>query len=232
VVAARNEADRIKSTLDALHRAFPGALLVVADHGSKDATSGLAVEAGALVSSRAGGMPAGRGKGGAMTGATRLALERSYGEPASTFLFCDGDLGRSAAELPKLAEAVESGRCDLAIASFARSEGGGFGVALGFARRAISRLTGLDLRAPISGQRAVRGDRVEQLIPFAPGFGMEIAMTVDAVRAGYRVEEVELELEHRVTGRTLRGFLHRGRQLLDFGRVYASRRLRPRRLRR
>ena len=41
-------------------------------------------------------------------------------------------------------------------------------------------------------------------------------MTVDAVRAGYRVGEYELDLSHRATGRTFAGFLHRGRQLLDF----------------
>jgi len=53
---------------------------------------------------------------------------------------------------------------------------------------------------------------------------MEIGMTVDAVRAGFRVGEVELPLAHRATGKSLRGFLHRGRQLLDFAAVYVSRR--------
>ena len=49
-------------------------------------------------------------------------------------------------------------------------------------------------------------------------------MTVDAHRAGFRVVEVELELEHRATGRDPRGFIHRARQLAAFARVYASRR--------
>ena len=40
-------------------------------------------------------------------------------------------------------------------------------------------------------------------------------MTIDAVRAGLEVEEIELDLEHRPTGRDLRGFAHRGRQLVD-----------------
>jgi hypothetical protein len=40
-------------------------------------------------------------------------------------------------------------------------------------------------------------------------------MTIDAVRAGLSVEEPELELEHRATGRDAAGFAHRGRQLLD-----------------
>jgi hypothetical protein len=62
------------------------------------------------------------------------------------------------------------------------------------------------------------------LIPFASGYGMETAMTIDAVRAGYRVREIELDLSHRATGRSVRGFLHRARQLVDFVRAYASRR--------
>ena len=41
-------------------------------------------------------------------------------------------------------------------------------------------------------------------------------MTIDAVRAGHRVAEIELDLGHRASGRTLGGFAHRGRQLVDF----------------
>jgi hypothetical protein len=40
-------------------------------------------------------------------------------------------------------------------------------------------------------------------------------MTIDALRAGLDVREVELDLEHRATGRDLAGFVHRGRQLRD-----------------
>jgi glycosyltransferase involved in cell wall biosynthesis len=226
IVAARDEADRIVETLEALQRAFPGSRLVVASDGSKDDTSRRAAEAGAEVAS-SDGRP--RGKGGAMTVAARPLLPLAERPAPPTFVLCDGDLGASAERLVALAEAVETGRCDLAVASFARSEGGGFGIALGFARRAIRSLTGLELRAPISGQRAMRGELLLRLLPFADGFGMEIGMTVDAVRAGYRVEEVELDLAHRPTGRTLSGFVHRGRQLLAFARVYVSRRLRRRR---
>jgi hypothetical protein len=63
------------------------------------------------------------------------------------------------------------------------------------------------------------------VLPFAKGYGMETAMTIDAVRAGFRVGEFELDLEHRPTGRNVAGFLHRARQLRDFGRAYASRRV-------
>jgi glycosyltransferase involved in cell wall biosynthesis len=234
IVAARDEAERITATLEALARAFPGARVVVADDGSRDATSALAARAGAELSSRladAGPVSRrGRGKGGAMTAAASAVLAEDEGVPVSaTFVLCDGDLGASAEQLAKLAEAVEAGECDLAVASFARREGGGFGIAVGFARWAIHSLTGQRLQAPISGQRAMGGELLRRLIPFAPRFGIETAMTVDALRAGARVAEVELQLEHRATGRSAAGFLHRARQLRDFVLVYLSRRLGPRR---
>jgi hypothetical protein len=40
-------------------------------------------------------------------------------------------------------------------------------------------------------------------------------MTIDAVRAGLEVEELELALAHRATGRDIRGFAHRSRQLAE-----------------
>ena len=57
------------------------------------------------------------------------------------------------------------------------------------------------------------------MLPFARGFGMETGMTIDAVRAGFRVAEIELDLEHRATGRTLAGFVHRAGQLRDIARA-------------
>ena len=68
------------------------------------------------------------------------------------------------------------------------------------------------MTAPISGQRAMRPGVLSQLLPFATGFGMETGMTIDALRKGLTVVEVELPLEHRATGRTVAGFTHRARQ--------------------
>ena len=215
IVSAFDEEDRLAETLSALRDAFPTACVLVADDHSRDATPRLAEEGGAeLVRA-----PRRLGKGGATT----LAAERLLPEPP-TVVLCDGDLGVSAAELPKLVEALDRGEGDLAVGAFARRVGGGFGLALGFAGWAIRRRTGLELDAPISGQRALAPHVLPTVLPFAHGFGMEIGMTVDGHRAGFRLVEVELELEHRATGRTAAGFLHRFRQLLDFARVYAARR--------
>jgi glycosyltransferase involved in cell wall biosynthesis len=218
VVAARNEADRVGETVAALRRTFPAAAIWVADDASTDGTAEVAMAAGAQVVSR--GRP--HGKGANVTATAEAALSA---EPApGLFLLCDGDLGASAAHLGPLVEAVEGGECDLAVAAFSRRVGGGFGLALGFAHWAIRRLCGAETAAPISGQRALRVDTLRACLPFAAGFGMEIGMTVDAVRAGYRLGEYELDLEHRATGRSLAGFLHRGYQLRDFARAYRGRR--------
>lgn len=218
IAAARNEADRIGQTLDALAAAMPGARLWVADDASTDGTAEVAMQHGAQVVSRR----SPHGKGGNVTAAAEAALSELEGE--ATVLLCDADLGTSAGELAALVEAVERGECDLAVAAFAKREGGGFGFALGYARDQIEKLSGFRADAPISGQRAMRSSTLRELLPFADSFGMEIGMTVDAVRAGKTVKEIELPLEHRATHRTLSGFLHRGRQYLDFRRAVRARR--------
>ena len=220
IVAAHEEEDRIGATLTALARAFPAASIFVADDGSTDATASIARAAGATVVFSGSAM----GKGQAMTLAARSALERAdAGEGEPLFLLCDGDLGGSASRLAPLADAVRDGQAEVAVAVFATRAGGGFGLALTFARWAIRRRCGLRTRAPISGQRVLTAAALRDVLPFAAGFGMELAITIDAVRAGHRVSEIELDLHHRITARTPAGFAHRARQLLDFMRVYATR---------
>jgi glycosyltransferase involved in cell wall biosynthesis len=219
IVTARNEADRLPATLAALAAAFPQARVLVADDASSDDTAAVAAAGGAEVVTA----PRPLGKGGAATLAAQRLLALAQQPEPPVVVLCDGDLADSAGALAMLVEEVRAGRADLAVAAFARRVGGGFGWALGFARWAIRRRCGLELQAPISGQRALRAELLPSVVPFAPRFGMEIGMTIDAARAGYRVVEVELPLAHRATGRTLRGFLHRGRQLRDFVAVYRSR---------
>jgi len=252
IVAAYNEAPRIEATLAALAAALPGAPLWVADDGSTDATASLARRAGARVvrSERM----VGKGGIATLAARDALddawnarnarnawnARAHTYarvpdqksnalhhhgpGDEGPIFIVCDGDLAESAAKLGALADAVRHGDADMAVAAFATRIGGGVGLAVAFARWAIRRRCGLQTRAPISGQRALRASVLEDVLPFARGFGMEIGMTIDATRAGHRIVEVELDLSHRATGRTISGFAHRGRQLVDFVRVYFARR--------
>ncbi|HEX3511245.1 MAG TPA: glycosyltransferase [Solirubrobacteraceae bacterium] len=219
LVAARDESARIAATLRALETALPHAELWLADDASRDETARIARRMGARVVQ----MERHAGKGAAMSAAAAAAL-RALGEKDAVFLLCDADLGASAGELAELARAVAAGEADLAIAAFARPRGGGLGLVVGFARRSLARRTGKRLRAPLSGQRALRASSLARLLPFAHGYGMELGMTLDAWRLGMAIAEVELDLEHRATGRTPAGFAHRARQLVDLARALAARR--------
>ena len=196
LVAARDEADVIADTVRTLRANFPQAEVVVADDGSRDATAENAEEAGATVLRLAA-----QGKGQALSAAERAA-------PPGMLLLCDADLRGDLR--PLLA-----GDADLTIAAFTHREGGGFGIAKRVARAVIRSITGLDMREPLSGQRALSSRARRAVFPLAAGFGAETRMTIDAARARLAIEERELELRHRATGRDARGFAHRGRQLVD-----------------
>jgi hypothetical protein len=195
LVAARDEEKRIAETVAALRQAFPDAEVLVADDGSRDATAERAEAAGAVVLRLRR-----RGKGQALTAAERAA-------PAGTVLLVDADVRGDLTALP--------GDAGVQVAVFAEARGGGFGIAKRTARALIRLRTGFAPREPLSGQRALSARARAAVFPLAPGFGAETRMTIDALLAGERVEEVELPLEHRSTGRDVRGFAHRGRQLLD-----------------
>jgi glycosyltransferase involved in cell wall biosynthesis len=214
IVTARNEAERLGATLRTLRATFPTAGIWVADDASEDATAHVALQEGARLV-RA---PKRLGKGGAAT----LAAEALLGEGDPAVVLADADLGESARELGRLVDGLAG--ADLTIATFAKRVGGGFGIAVGAARQAIKRTTGQTMEAPISGQRAMRPGVLPSLLPFATGFGMETGMTIDALRKGLRLSEIPLDLEHRATGKSLKGFIHRGRQTRDILRAYASRR--------
>jgi hypothetical protein len=60
--------------------------------------------------------------------------------------------------------------------------------------------------------------------PLARGFGVEVGLTIDALRAGARVVECPVPLRHRVTGTGWRDQWHRARQYRDVRRALAARR--------
>ena len=156
---------------------------MVADDASTDQTSDVALLHGAQVVARR----RSHGKGGNVTAAAESVMGRAADPQPPTFLLCDADLGSSAAELRLLVEAIEGGSCDLAIGAFRDRVGGGFGITLGFARWAIERRCGYRAGAALSGQRAMRAEVLGDVLPLAAGYGLETAMTIDAVRGGYRL---------------------------------------------
>jgi glucosyl-3-phosphoglycerate synthase len=212
LVAAHEESALIAATVTAVHQLVDE--VVVIDDGSKDGTASVALVAGATVlrASRR------RGKGRAIEEALdRLPL-------AHTWLLVDGDLGGTASRLAPLVAAVREGGAEVAIAAFPKLGGGGFGIVKRTAARLIEATCGFQAREPLSGQRALTAAALAAVRPLAPGFGLEVAMTIDAVRAGLTVIEIPIEgLSHRPTGRGVRGFAHRARQGADILAAAAGR---------
>lgn len=226
IIPCKDEADRIAATVGAV-LALPGVdRVVVVDDGSSDETAGVADAAGADVIVHA----RNAGKAAALeTGVRHLrALEAGDAHAPRHLLFVDGDLEGSAANLDVLLPPVLEGRADMTIATLPPQKvaGGGHGFVVRLARDGVARLTGWTPVQPLSGMRCLTAEAFEAASPLAPGWGVEVGLTVDVLTAGLRVEEVPCELQHRVSGRDWRGQVHRAGQYRDVWRALTRRRLR------
>ncbi|MDQ1710620.1 MAG: hypothetical protein QOE45_70 [Frankiaceae bacterium] len=220
VVPAKDEAARIADTVRAA-RAIDGvALVVVVDDGSTDGTAEAASAAGATIVRH----PRNRGKAAAMTTGAAAVADR-----ALHLLFLDADLRDTAGAGAALLAPIRAGTADAAVATLPRTPGaGGHGFVVRLARDGIERATGWSPAQPLSGQRALTRAAFDAVLPLARGFGVETGMTIDLLRNGFRVVEVEVPMAHRVTGTGWRDQLHRARQYRDVRRALAARRPDPR----
>jgi hypothetical protein len=212
VIPAKNESDRIQATVKAA-AGLPGAdMLIVVDDGSTDDTGFVAENAGAIVLRHA----RSRGKGTALeTGAEAVGLlERNEErEVPRHLLFLDADLAESAAHAAALVQPVRDGQADMTIAVFSeRVRAGGHGFVVALSGSGIRRATGWLPAQPLNGQRCLTRAAFEAARPLAPGWGVETGMTIDLLRRGLRVTEVEVPMAHRATGSDWHAQLHRARQ--------------------
>lgn len=223
IVSAKDEAERLGATLEALARINLVDLVVVVDDGSTDDTLAIARDRGAQTVAHETNM----GKAQAMTsGAKVVALLEAEDGPYRTdtpraLLFVDADLEDSAANLGFLCGPVLAGQADMAIATLPpqKKAGGGFGFVVQRARDGIAQLAGRTMTQPLSGMRCITREAFEAALPLAKGWGVEVGLTVDVLRNRGRVLEVPVELHHRVTGRGPRAQLHRLKQYRDVARA-------------
>lgn len=194
--------------------ALPGvSRVIVVDDGSHDQTAAEAEQAGAGVLRLA----RNQGKGAALRRGLDLAR-------TDLVLFLDADLGESAALAAALVPPVACGPAAMTIAHLVppagdpAKQGGGFGLVVRLARGGIRALTGLTMQSPLSGQRCLHRDLARQ-VGLAGGFGVEVSLTLEVARRGGNIVEVPLPMTHAVTGRSLAGFLHRGRQFWEVLKV-------------
>lgn len=212
VIPAKDEALRIAATVTAAYTIPSVTTVVVVDDGSTDDTARVAQAAGALVIRH----PRNRGKAAAMTSGA-LAVQDDV------LLFLDADLGATASEGALLLAALADADC--AVAAVPPAPGaGGHGFVVRLARDGIAKRTGWTPACPLSGQRAITRAAFRAAMPLAYGFGVETAMTIDLLRHGFHVVEVETAMAHRVTGTKPRDQWHRAKQFVHVALALAKRR--------
>lgn len=205
VVPAFNEEGFIETTLNNIKNNEIIDEIIVVDDGSTDNTSKIVQNMGIKLIK----LKENHGKGYAI----KEAISR---EDFEYLVLIDGDLGKTSNEVNKLVFPVINGEADVTIARFKKpKKKGGFGLVKGLAKYGIYLLTGQKIDTTLSGQRVYKREVVDKILFIPDKFGVEIAMTAETLKNGFKIKEIEVDMTHRETGRDIRGFIHRGKQFFD-----------------
>lgn len=225
VIPARDAAARIQATVAAA-RALPGVeVVVVTDDGSSDETARYAAASGAIIASH----QRARGRAAAIeSGVNALGVleQRDRRPECGTVLVLDAGLGASAAAAQQLIGPVVTQRADLVVGIPARTAGQAdesLDLVATTAARGIAELAGWTPRAPLATNRCLTRRAYELASPLAAGDGADVGMTIDLLRAGLRVQEVEVDLDDAEAVAGLAARLDRALVLADVTRALAAR---------
>ena len=198
-IPAWNEEENLPAVLDELQTELPGADVLVVDDGSTDATGAVARAQGAHVLA----FPENRGLRAGIAAGYGYAHEHDYAVCGRV----DADGQHPVAELRRLVDEVQAGRCDVAVGSRYlsgddhapyryRLEGPRrFGTAV--TRRAMRVVLRRPFHDPMSGMWAVGAAATELLSrPYTSG-APEVEALVRVTNAGLRLEEVPVEMRPR-----------------------------------
>ncbi|RBP45569.1 glycosyltransferase family 2 protein [Garciella nitratireducens] len=213
LIPAFNEEKRIGNTLKPLIDSDLIDEIIVIDDGSLDHTAKKARDYGVIVSRLEKNM----GKGWALQHGIKQAKGNIIG-------FLDGDVEESSIEIEKLIQPIIDEQCDVTIAKFPPStKKGGFGFVKKLAQKGIYFYTKKQISSSLSGQRVFKREVLENIGFPIGGYGVEVDMTIDILKKGYKISEVPVNMKHAETGRDLEGFKHRGKQFLDIFYVLLKR---------
>lgn len=205
VVPVYNEESFIKNTIENIKKIDLIDEIIVVDDGSTDNTKEIISKLDVTYIR----LDKNRGKGYAIS----TAIKNTNFEYLALL---DGDLGRTSDEAVKLILPAINNEADVIIARFKKpKKKGGFGLVKNLANRGVYFYTKSNVTSTLSGQR-VYSRKVIDSIDYIPNrFGVEVAMTIETLRKGFSIKEVDVEMIHRETERNLEGFIHRGKQFFN-----------------
>lgn len=208
-VPVYNEADLIIETINGLKKVDLIDEILIINDGSTDNTGEVIKGLGVSTIT----LPKNQGKGYAMK---RAIEDREYDYIA----FVDGDLGPTSIEIEKLISPVILDETDFTVAKFSDTltkthTKGGFGFVKGLAKKGVYFYTKKEIDTSLSGQRVYKKEVMEIMEYIPARYGIEVAMTIQALNNDFRFKEIPVSMTHRYSGRSLEGFKHRGKQFLD-----------------
>ena len=214
LIAAYNEESAIRKTVESLKKISSITKIIVVDDGSSDKTIEEAKAAGAYVITQ----DQNRGKGAALT----RGMSEIVTDDNDIILLIDADIREGAIEANKLLLPIMENKADYTIARFKKNKsGGGFGIVKSYANLCGNLFGAQKLLAPLSGQRAARYAIMRHMV-FANNYGCEISQNIALSKLNATILEVEVEMENRIIGKTLKGFLHRGKQFKDITSTFLA----------
>ncbi len=196
VIAAINEEEGIRPTLEELQSVLGSPQLVVVDGNSVDKTAEIAAKLGAVVVQQTG-----KGKGNALrTGINLLDSSVRY------VVFIDADFTYPARHVPEMIEVLDTnpdvgmvlGKRFYDQQSFPKSRTSPFYVGNRLLATAQHMLNGIKLEDPLSGLRVVRYEILKGWNPKSKGFDVEAEMNFHVENKGYEIVEIPIEYRDRL----------------------------------
>ncbi|WP_099188150.1 glycosyltransferase family 2 protein [Tepidibacter mesophilus] len=205
IIPAYNEENKIKSTIEGIKDITCIDDIIIVDDGSTDNTFKIASSYDCVKTLK---LDKNMGKGFALNYGLKIAMQNS-----DIIGFLDADLGQTSRDIEKLIYPILNDECDVTIAKFPPAKKkGGFGFVKKLAKSGVKMLTGEELDSTLSGQRVFKKEVLQHFEEMPFGYGVEVGMTIDILKKGYKINEVLVNMTHNETGRNLKGFVHRGKQ--------------------
>lgn len=207
IIPAYNEQDRIGLTLENLLSLNLADEIIVINDGSEDNTDKIVRSYPVKLIN----YKKNQGKGRAV----EIGIQQSSGD---ILAMLDADLVESVVYFRTLLDAVLNNGYEISIGVLP-IKGGGLGMVRKLADYTLRKKTCKVMKAPLSGQRVFRRSMLKYFLPLNDDFSLEIGMDLAIIRNNINYIEIECDFQHRVTGKDIKGIIHRSKQFIEILKV-------------